>query len=103
MPRTRFAHPLGAAVCALALLLLPILHTSGAHAQNARPAKGRDINGTVVDVDSHPVSNATVAVAGGGPSATTGADGAFKLSGVATTNVMIDINAHGFTLKQVAA
>lgn len=98
MPMRRFAHPLGAAVCALALLLVPLL----AHAQNARPAKGRDISGTVVDVDSNPVANATVTVAGGGPSATTGADGSFKLSGVATANVMIDITADGFTAKQVA-
>src|ERR1044071_4266609 len=88
MPTRRIAHPLGAAaVCALALLLIPII----AFAQNARPAKGRDINGTVVDVDSSPVANATVSVAGGGPSATTGADGSFKLTGVATTNVMVDV------------
>lgn len=98
MPTRRIAHPLGTAVCALALLLIPMF----AFAQNARPAKGRDINGTVVDVDSNPVANATVSVAGGGPTATTGADGSFKLSGVATTNVMIDVAADGFTAKQVA-
>jgi len=97
MPIRRFAHPLGAAVCALALLLFPFI----AAAQNAKPTKGRDIAGTIVDVDSHPVANATVTVAGGGPSATTGADGSFKLTGVATTNVMIDITADGFTSKQV--
>jgi TonB-linked SusC/RagA family outer membrane protein len=99
MPTRRIAHPLGAAaVCALALLLIPII----AFAQNARPAKGRDINGTVVDVDSNPVGNATVSVAGGGPTATTAADGSFKLSGVAISNVMIDVSADGFTAKQVA-
>src|SRR5690242_8750712 len=97
MPIRRFAHPLGAAVCALALLLFPFI----AAAQNAKP-KGRDIAGTVVDVDSNPVANATVTVAGGGPSATTGADGSFKLTGVATTNLMIDVAADGFTSKQVA-
>jgi TonB-dependent starch-binding outer membrane protein SusC len=96
MPIRRFAHPLGAAVCALALLLFPFI----AAAQNAK-AKGRDIAGTVVDVDSHPVANATVTVAGGGPSATTGADGSFKLTGVATANLMIDVTADGFTSKQV--
>jgi TonB-linked SusC/RagA family outer membrane protein len=56
----------------------------------------------VLDVDGHPVANATVAVGGGGPTATTGPDGAFKLTGVATTNLMIEITADGFTAKQVA-
>jgi TonB-linked SusC/RagA family outer membrane protein len=98
MPTRRFAHSLGAAVCALALLLFPIL----ARAQNARPAKGRDIAGAIVDVDGHPVANATVTVGGGGPTATTGPDGSFKLPGVATTNLMIEITADGFTSKQVA-
>src|SRR5262249_30171314 len=50
----------------------------------------------------NPVANATVTVAGGGPSAATGADGSFKLTGVATTNLMIDVAADGFTSKQVA-
>ncbi|HEX3764655.1 MAG TPA: carboxypeptidase regulatory-like domain-containing protein [Kofleriaceae bacterium] len=78
-----------------------------AHAQNAQPArgapaaKGRDITGTVVDVDGSPVANATVAIAGGGPTTTTGADGSFKLPGVAATNVMVEITADGFTAKQV--
>jgi TonB-linked SusC/RagA family outer membrane protein len=79
------------------LLLLPVL----ARAQNARPGKGRDIAGVVVDIDANPVANATVTVTGGGPSSTTGADGSFKLAGVATTNVMIEITAAGFTAKQV--
>ncbi|HEX7836431.1 MAG TPA: carboxypeptidase regulatory-like domain-containing protein, partial [Kofleriaceae bacterium] len=73
-----------------------------AFAQNARPGAKRDIAGTVVDLESNPVANATVAVTGGGgPTATTGADGSFKLTGVATTNLMIEITADGFNAKQV--
>src|SRR5215510_2026212 len=103
MPTRWFAHPLGAATCALALLLSPL----AAHAQNAQPArgapaaKGRDITGAVVDVDGNPVAGATVAVAGGGPTTTAAADGSFKLTGVATANVLIEITADGFTAKQV--
>ncbi len=103
MPTRWFAHPLGAATCVLAFLLSPLT----AQAQNAQPArgapaaKGRDVTGTVVDVDGNPVAGATVAVAGGGPTATAAADGSFQLTGVATTNVMIEITADGFTAKQV--
>jgi TonB-linked SusC/RagA family outer membrane protein len=85
------------------LLLSPL----AAHAQNAQPAKGapaargRDITGAVVDVDGNPVAGATVAIGGGGPTTTTAADGSFKLAGVATTNVMIEITADSFTAKQV--
>lgn len=96
MLTTRIAHPLGSAMCLLALLLLGI---STASAQ-PRP-RGRDITGSVVDVDNNPVANATVAVSGGGPTATTAADGAFKLTGVATTNVALEITADGYTAKQV--
>jgi TonB-dependent SusC/RagA subfamily outer membrane receptor len=97
MPRRRFVHPLGPALCALALLLVPL----AAFAQNARPAARRDITGTVVDVDARPVGNATIAVAGGGPTTTTAADGSFKLAGVATTNLVVEITAEGYTAKQV--
>jgi hypothetical protein len=103
MPTRWFAHPLGAATCVLAFLLSPL----AVHAQGAQPAKGapaaraRDITGTVVDVDGNPVASATVAIAGGGPTTTTAADGSFQLTGVATTNVMVEISADGFTAKQV--
>jgi TonB-linked SusC/RagA family outer membrane protein len=90
----RFAHPLGPALCAMALMLLAL----PALAQNA---KGRNITGTVLDIDAKPVAGATVTVAGGGPTATTADDGSFKLAGVATTNVVLDVSAAGFTGKQV--
>jgi TonB-linked SusC/RagA family outer membrane protein len=83
-------------MCLLALTLCSI----SAQAQPAKP-KGRDVVGTVVDVDATPVANATVSVAGGGPSATTAADGSFKLTGVATGNVVVEVTAEGFTAKQV--
>jgi TonB-linked SusC/RagA family outer membrane protein len=85
------------------LLLSPL----AAQAQNAQPArgapaaKGRDITGMVVDLDGNPVAGATVAAGGGGPTTTTAADGSFKLTGVATANVMIEITADGFTARQV--
>ena len=47
----------------------------------------REISGVVVDVDGKPVANATVAVSGGGPTATTAADGTFKLANAAATNL----------------
>jgi len=81
-------------MCVLALLLC----STTAHAQGA---KKRDISGAVLDVDARPVANATVTVTGGGPTATTAADGSFKLAGVATTNVMLEITADGFTAKQI--
>jgi TonB-linked SusC/RagA family outer membrane protein len=103
MPTRWFAHPLGAATCVLAFLLSPlVVHAQGAQpAKGAPAAKGRDITGTVVDVDGNPVAGATVAIAGGGPTTTTAADGSFKLTGVATANAMIEIGASGFTPKQV--
>ncbi|HET9623165.1 MAG TPA: carboxypeptidase regulatory-like domain-containing protein [Kofleriaceae bacterium] len=55
----------------------------------------------VLDVDSKPVAGATVAVSGGGPSTTTADDGSFKLAGVATGNVILEVTAEGFTAKQV--
>jgi TonB-linked SusC/RagA family outer membrane protein len=69
----------------------------------AQPAKGkgRDISGVVLDADNNPVANATVSVGGGGPSATTGADGSFKLPGVATSNVTIEVTADGYSAKAV--
>ncbi|HSS03038.1 MAG TPA: carboxypeptidase regulatory-like domain-containing protein, partial [Kofleriaceae bacterium] len=67
----------------------------------AQNAKGRSVSGTVLDIDAKPVAHATVTVAGGGPSTTTGDDGSFKLAGVATTNVVLEVTADGFTAKQV--
>jgi hypothetical protein len=93
MFRKRFAHPLGSAMCVLALLLASMT----AHAQNA---KKRDVAGTVRDVDSKPVANATVTVIGGGPTTTTAADGSFRLA-VATTNLVIEVTADGFTSRQI--
>jgi TonB-linked SusC/RagA family outer membrane protein len=91
----RFIRRLGSAVCLLAILLI----SSIAYSQPR--GKTREIAGTVVDVDSKPVAGATVAVSGGGPSATTGADGTFKLSGVATANLTIEVTADGFTARQI--
>jgi len=50
MLRRRFAHPLGPAMCLLAMLL--ILLSSGS--SYAQPAKGRSITGTILDVDGKP-------------------------------------------------
>jgi TonB-dependent SusC/RagA subfamily outer membrane receptor len=81
-------------MCVIALLVSSLT----AHAQ---PAKKRDISGTVLDVDGQPVANATVTVTGGGPTATTAADGSFKLAGVAAANVSLEVTAEGFTAKQI--
>src|SRR5678815_467386 len=98
MPMRRFVRPLGPALCVLALMLFPVI----ARAQNTKPpSKGRDISGIVLDVDAKPVGNATVAVTGGGPTATTAPDGSFKLSGAATANLILEITADGFTARQV--
>jgi TonB-linked SusC/RagA family outer membrane protein len=96
MLRKRFAQPLGQALCVLALLLLSVT----AFAQNAKGAKGREVSGVISDADGKPVANATVTVTGGGPSTTTSADGAFKLT-VATTNLSVDVSADGFTTRTV--
>ena len=93
MLRKRFAHPLGPALCMLALLLSSMT----AHAQNARK---RDVSGTLADVDGQPIAGATVTVTGGGPTTTTGPDGSFKLA-VATTNLTVEVTADGFTGRQV--
>src|SRR5690606_16578873 len=53
------------------------------------------------DAEQKPIANATVTVADGGPSATTGPDGAFKLVGVATGNIVVEINADGFTARTI--
>jgi TonB-linked SusC/RagA family outer membrane protein len=68
----------------------------------AQPAKGkgREIVGSVVDIDGKPVVGATVSVSGGS-SVTTGADGAFKLTGLPATNLSIEVIAEGYTVKQV--
>ncbi|HEY5951270.1 MAG TPA: carboxypeptidase regulatory-like domain-containing protein, partial [Kofleriaceae bacterium] len=63
--------------------------------------KGREVTGTIVDADQKPVAGATVSVSDGGPSATTGADGVFKLTGVATGNVVVEIKAEGFNARTI--
>ncbi|HEY5925153.1 MAG TPA: SusC/RagA family TonB-linked outer membrane protein [Kofleriaceae bacterium] len=63
--------------------------------------KGRDLVGNVVDADQKPVANATVTVTGGGPTATTAADGAFKLTGAGTGTLAIEIKADGFTSRTI--
>jgi TonB-dependent SusC/RagA subfamily outer membrane receptor len=72
-------------------------------AASAQPQpKGRTITGTVIDVDGKPVAGATVAIAGGGASVTSGADGTFSLPNVATTNLTLEVNATGFDKRDVA-
>jgi TonB-linked SusC/RagA family outer membrane protein len=78
-----------------------LLFSFAAHAQPGRAGKGREIAGSVLDVDGNPIAGATVTVGDGGPSATTNADGSFKLTGVATGSVAIAVTADGFTAKQV--
>ena len=94
MQRKRLVHPLGTALCALALLLISVT-------VYAQPAKGRTITGTVLDTDAKPVAHATVAAPGGTPTATTGDDGSFTLANVPNANVVLDVTAEGFTAKQV--
>jgi len=89
----RFGHPLGSAVCVLAVMLV----ATTAHAQTA---KAREVSGIITDVDGTPVANATVAVSGGGATATTAADGSFKLS-VPPTSLALEVSADGFTGRQV--
>lgn len=76
------------------------MFASSARGQPAR-GKSREVVGTVVDVDTKPIANATVIVSGGGPAATTGADGTFKLTGVATSNVALEVTADGFPTKLI--
>src|SRR5712672_4752225 len=67
----RLAQLIGPAFCITALLLFSF----AAHAQPAKAGKGREIAGSVSDVDGNPIAGATVTVGDGGPSATTAADG----------------------------
>jgi TonB-linked SusC/RagA family outer membrane protein len=78
-----------------------LLFSFAAHAQPAKAGKGREIAGSVLDVDGNPIAGATVTIGDGGPSATTNADGSFKLTGVATASVAVAVTADGFTAKQV--
>jgi TonB-dependent starch-binding outer membrane protein SusC len=91
---------LGTASFTWAVAALVILMSFGTVLAQPKP-KGRDVSGSIVDADQKPVANATVTVADGGPSATTGADGAFKLTGVATGNVVVEIKADGFTTRAI--
>ncbi|HET9992521.1 MAG TPA: carboxypeptidase regulatory-like domain-containing protein, partial [Kofleriaceae bacterium] len=70
--------------------------SSSAYAQKP---KTREVTGVVLDVDAKPIANATVSIANG-PTATTGADGAFKLA-APVSEAIIEISADGFTAKQV--
>ncbi len=83
-----------------AITALVLLVSFASALAQPRP-KGREVAGTIVDVDQQPVANATVTVADGGPSATTAADGTFKLTGVATGNLVVEINADGFTTRTI--
>jgi len=82
----------GLALCLFTL----VMWSSSAFAQKA---KTREVTGVVADVDAKPIANATVSIANG-PTATTGADGAFKLA-APVTDAIIEISADGFTAKQV--
>ena len=84
-------------VCVTVLCLLALFAGSA----GAQKAKGRQITGTIVDVEGNPVANATVTVSGGTQSATTAEDGSFTLAGVATTNLTLDVAAEGFDARQV--
>src|SRR5690606_17589051 len=90
-------RPRGWAIASWIGLLL--LCASTALAQ--QPAGTREISGTVVDEAGGPVENATVAVSEGGATATTAADGTFKLARVPATNLTIDVTAEGFTARQL--
>ena len=80
-------------------IVLLLLSASTALAQ--QPAATRDISGTIIDIDGQPVANATVAIAGGGATATTAADGTFTLAKVPAANLTIDVTAEGFTPRQL--
>src|SRR5262249_4390804 len=84
------------------IVLALIVTSAVALAQPAPPKpKGRDVAGLVLDNEGKPIANATGAVPGGGPPPTTAADGTFKLTGVPTTNLTLDVQAEGFTARQV--
>ncbi len=85
---------------AWAVAVLALIISSGSALAQPKP-KGRDVSGVVVDIDQKPVANATVTVGDGGPSATTAADGSFKLAAVAATNVVVEIKADGFTARTI--
>jgi TonB-dependent starch-binding outer membrane protein SusC len=82
----------------MTLLLGLFVFSSSAWAQ--QPAAKREINGTVVDIDGKPVGNATVAVSGGGPTATSAADGTFKITNAPATNLTLDVTAEGYSPRQ---
>jgi TonB-dependent starch-binding outer membrane protein SusC len=94
MKQRTFAHSWGPVLGVLALMLV-------ATAVQAQPAKKREVAGVVADVEGKPISGATVAVTPGGPTATTGADGGFKLT-VPATAIVVEVTADGFTARQVA-
>ncbi|NVB79128.1 MAG: SusC/RagA family TonB-linked outer membrane protein [Kofleriaceae bacterium] len=81
-------------------MALVLMVSFGSALAQPRP-KGREVAGTVVDADQKPIANATVTVSDGGPSAVTAADGTFKLTGVATTNLVVEIKGDGFTTRTI--
>jgi TonB-dependent starch-binding outer membrane protein SusC len=85
----------------LACLFVVALVSSAARAQST-DRSGRRIFGTIVDIDTSPVANATVTVAPWGPTATTDAGGHFRLTRVATTHVVVKVVADGFLAKQIS-
>jgi TonB-dependent starch-binding outer membrane protein SusC len=91
---------IGTSTLSWAAAALILLFSFGSVLAQPKP-KGREVAGVVVDADQKPVANATVTVADGGPSATTGADGAFKLTGVTTSNVIVEIKAEGFSARTI--
>lgn len=82
-------------VCLLALAASP----DAARAQSA-VGPGRNLLGLVVDIDSVAVANATVMVSSG-LITTTDHDGSFRLIGVATTDVLVEVIAGGFATARI--
>ena len=83
-----------------ALAVLFLFVSFGSAFAQPKP-KTREVTGAVVDADQKPVANATVTVGDGGPTATTAADGTFKLTGVATTNVVVEFKADGLSARTI--
>jgi len=93
MFRKRFAHPLGAAAGALALLFVLMATLVTAHAQPAK-RPGRHGHSASMSIPSRwpmPLSPSRVEARRRPPPT----DGSFKLAGVATGNVILEVTADG--------